>query len=66
MTPPRTPAHRDADAKAVTPALRYDYTAEGAAEAIRPTLASLATVLDRIARKRQQRTDDTDSSQDAA
>lgn len=51
----RTPAERDPEAVATDAPLRYDYRADGAPEAIRPTIDALARTLDRIATKKAQR-----------
>ena len=54
----RTPAPADPEAIPATRPLRYDWRAEGAVEAIAPTIDRLARICDRIAQRKAQDAND--------
>lgn len=62
----RTPASDDPEAIPATRPLRYDWQAEGAVDAIRPTIDRLARICDRIAQRKAQSSDSTEPARKAS
>ena len=58
MTTAHPPAPADPEAIPARRPLRYDWQADGATEAIRPTIDALARICDRIAQRKAQDAND--------